>query len=507
MQPRTGEYTGPPARPGASPRTAPAESRLPPRRSPRGLSSGMSHHAGLVADDGTMRRTTHGTTTEAPVAAALAPMAMLQPAGPSGRHPKKWLTPGVWMTPTSAALETVVARSTTGLLTACDGGLPQLRPHQSGEGDRARSGPGSRGASQEPCAGAASGDSSPQHNLLEQRRAEEASALVQQGLRSPVGGWPQGNCHRREKIGQRVDQQQLTRIEWDAPVRTVPPTMKPTSPRFPPRRMASASRTDAHIDRPSTITSMILEERSSRTTRSAAARAAGAPCWPRAIPYWQDGWRRHRSHRRPSSRLPSPLPAGPSRIRTLCTGRDSSEHDDIPAPSRATRHRPQHRSLRRVTTRCSFRIERSDADRPGRTRVIACDHAPCQRPPSSSCSRPRWLLIAPDRPGRGSPGGTCPRHARCQYPPGPSLFVRPPPRHVQPLARHPLCRGLEPSTVPARQRHPAGGRLPLLASRQDGFRRTLDHHHSTRAASTNHRVNRRVGSNASSPMGCHAPIP
>jgi hypothetical protein len=81
----------------------------------------------------------------------------------------------------------------------------------------------------------------------------------------------------------------LTRSSWralsgDRPEMIVPARVKPTSPRLPPTRMAKASRTDAHMARPSTMASMIVSMRSSVTTRSAAARAAGVPRRPRATP-------------------------------------------------------------------------------------------------------------------------------------------------------------------------------------------------------------------------------
>ena len=68
------------------------------------------------------------------------------------------------------------------------------------------------------------------------------------------------------------------------PVMAEASTLKVTSPRLPPMRMASAARTEAHIARPSIRADTIVSRRSSLTTRSAAAVAAGVPRRPRAIP-------------------------------------------------------------------------------------------------------------------------------------------------------------------------------------------------------------------------------
>src|SRR5262249_30211197 len=43
-------------------------------------------------------------------------VAMPQPTGPSGVHPKNWLTPGVWTMPTRAATEARLATSVDGLV-------------------------------------------------------------------------------------------------------------------------------------------------------------------------------------------------------------------------------------------------------------------------------------------------------------------------------------------------------------------------------------------------------
>ncbi len=73
-------------------------------------------------------------------------------------------------------------------------------------------------------------------------------------------------------------------VSGERPVGTVPSTVNAVSPRLPPSSTPSADRTDIHMARPSTRAAMIVSNRSSVTTRSAAARAAGVPRPPRAIP-------------------------------------------------------------------------------------------------------------------------------------------------------------------------------------------------------------------------------
>ena len=62
------------------------------------------------------------------------------------------------------------------------------------------------------------------------------------------------------------------------------PRVKRISPRLPPSSRATASRTDAHIARPSMTPSAIVSIRPSTTIMSAAWRAAVVPWSPRAMP-------------------------------------------------------------------------------------------------------------------------------------------------------------------------------------------------------------------------------
>ena len=61
-------------------------------------------------------RSTSGVTTKDPSVATPALVnAWPHASGPSGVHPKSWLRPGVWTTPTSAAIEPRPDATTSGL--------------------------------------------------------------------------------------------------------------------------------------------------------------------------------------------------------------------------------------------------------------------------------------------------------------------------------------------------------------------------------------------------------
>jgi hypothetical protein len=56
-----------------------------------------------------------GAITAAAVPAALLAITMAQATGPSGVQPKNWLTPGVFTTSTSAAIDAAQVTTTIGL--------------------------------------------------------------------------------------------------------------------------------------------------------------------------------------------------------------------------------------------------------------------------------------------------------------------------------------------------------------------------------------------------------
>ena len=117
------------------------------------------------------------------------------------------------------------------------------------------------------------------------RAERRVGAGVQQRLGGAVGRLAQRDRERGRHVGEQVDEEELSRVERRrAGERRTPTRMNPSSPRLPPTRIATASRTESHIARPSAIASTMVSMRSSTTMTSASARAAAVPRPPSAMP-------------------------------------------------------------------------------------------------------------------------------------------------------------------------------------------------------------------------------
>ncbi len=211
---------------------------------------------------------------------------MPQATGPSGVQPKNWLTPGVWMTPTRAAAEPIPAvstlRSSPPVSSVCASWVPTTEARATVPARRPR--PVSLAAPQ--ASPAPSVVVAPRSSTSWLRPAPRERSGPSLSSRSPAS--VAGSRTAMASAGAR-SVRRLTSMIWRAfrgelPVSAAASTLKATSPRLPPTRMASASRTEPHIARPSSSAAMIVSSRSSPTTRSAAAVAAGVPRRPSAIP-------------------------------------------------------------------------------------------------------------------------------------------------------------------------------------------------------------------------------
>lgn len=220
------------------------------------------------------------------VAPSAEPAAMLQPTGPSGVQPKNWLTPGVCTTKTSAPTDAAVEASTAGLVppasTVCPSWVPISEASATVPARRCR--PVYR-ASVQPTVAPSVVDAA--RSAISRLRV--APSEVSGPSRSRWSAWsePGGRTAMASAGARSVSR--LTRsscrpVSAERPVLAALSTLNAISPRLPPTRMLSACRTDDHMARPSTRVAMIVSSRSSVTTRSAAARAAGVPRWPRAMP-------------------------------------------------------------------------------------------------------------------------------------------------------------------------------------------------------------------------------
>ena len=211
---------------------------------------------------------------------------MPQPSGPRGRHPKKVLTPGVWTTTTSAATLTPIAASTVGRVPPSTIVWASWVPTSATSPTvRARVGvPLSRAINHAlvaadavvPARTAMSRSSTGPSEASGPARSSD-SGVTWSGSRSAIANAGAMSVSRFTSSSCRG-------FSGACPPSTDPASVKPISPRLPPTRIATAPRTDSHMERPSTTASTMVSMRSSVTTTSALARAASVPRRPRAMP-------------------------------------------------------------------------------------------------------------------------------------------------------------------------------------------------------------------------------
>ena len=211
---------------------------------------------------------------------------MVQPTGPSGVQPKKWLTPGVCTTATSTPTDAAVAASTLGLVPPASTVCPSWVPISEASATvlARRWVPVHRAIVQPAVApSVVAAARSPISRVMVTPSEESGPSRSRWSALSSAGGRTAMASAGARSVS-RLTSRNCRPPRADRPVAAALSTLNAISPRLPPTRMLSACRTDDHMARPSTSVAMIVSSRSSVTTRSAAARAAGVPRWPSAMP-------------------------------------------------------------------------------------------------------------------------------------------------------------------------------------------------------------------------------
>ncbi len=248
---------------------------------------------------------------------------MVQATGPSGVQPKKWLTPGVWITPARTTVEAAPVSSTSGLRQSVASVWPSCVPTSAASPMvLART---ARPLIRPSCQAV----TAPSAVAVPRTASTRPSSRASESVAWPLPAASSSRAARpgamaRARAGS-MSVSRLTRSSWRVPSgarpdRAVPRTVKATSPALPPTRMPTASRTRRHRARPSSSAWTMFSGEGSVRTRSAAALAEREPGAERPIPM-------SASLMAAASLTPSPVIATtrPARwrsltIRTLCSG-------------------------------------------------------------------------------------------------------------------------------------------------------------------------------------------